>query len=101
VIADFRLFRQKRSPEQFRCSIDFAPLLEASDSLVSATVTARRDDTGADVTATVISGAGIAANLAVWTIRAGTSGLTYTATVNAHTTQGDIFERTFGWQVQD
>src|SRR5687767_9600411 len=90
---EFELDRKKRPSEKFPISVDFTNDINAvgGDAAASHVVTAK-DDAGADVSATILTGATLTGNVSKVTLQVGNTGRTYYVFFKVTTNAGHIYE---------
>lgn len=79
---------------------DFVNDLEIGDSVAMATVTAKRLDTGADVSSAFLQGKTVESRLVHVQVQGGEDGVDYDVEFLASTADGDVFERHVKVQVR-
>lgn len=84
--------RTKTPTEMFRVGIDFKGDIKAGDTRVSQVVTAKRADTGTDVSATFLGGVSASGSIVEVMVQNGDVGIDYVVKIAITTTQGDKFE---------
>lgn len=100
VTSDRTVGRPKRPSEEWRVSWDFVDDIEIGDTPSTQQVSAIQVDTGSDVSATFLQGAGITGTVIKVQVQGGTDGKDYLVTFQLTTTQGDVFRRTVLVQVR-